>query len=473
MLGVGDFKQTGVAEPRQNAIALDQLRLALVNLLPNAVLAPILGAVICWIFSRWIPVSMLASWLTLVTLGGVPLALVAHRFLRNSPKPDDAKQWVRRATVAHATFAAAWASMGYFLWIHGNDFNHLLILLILACSLAANMALIGANHSLSISGYAIHGLTFIVLPLREGGATYDGLSLLAFLYVCYLMTMSLQLFRTARRMVHLAHEKTELVEEKNGLIAALSHSKEEAERARVRSEDANRAKSEFLANMSHELRTPLNAILGFSEMLQDKTFAPKTEEYAEVIHRSGAHLLGLINDILDLSKIEAGKFELTENPVNICDMIAECISVMSPKALAGNLTLAANVTDRLPDILADERALKQILLNLVSNAVKFTPPWGRVEVFAALTDDGDLAFGVQDTGIGIAEDDQERVFESFGQGRHDVVTADKGTGLGLPIVKGLVREHGGRIALTSRIGEGTRVTVYLPAIRVLKNTRAA
>ena len=233
------------------------------------------------------------------------------------------------------------------------------------------------------------------------------------------------------------------------------------------------AKSEFLANMSHELRTPLNAVLGFSELLGDRMFAAKAEEYAKLIHRAGAHLLRLIDDILDLSKIAAGKFELIESSFDVKTMVEECTAVLASEAGAHGLTLTAHVADHLPRIFADERALKQILLNLLSNAVKFSPPGGDVEAFAALAPRNEICIGVQDRGAGIPEEDQEHIFERFGQGRADVANAGRGTGLGLPIVKGLVHEHGGRIELDSGVEVGTRVTVYLPATRVLRESRAA
>jgi two-component system cell cycle sensor histidine kinase PleC len=223
--------------------------------------------------------------------------------------------------------------------------------------------------------------------------------------------------------------------------------------------------------MSHELRTPLNAVLGFSEMIFSGAFGAnvgKHVEYAKIIHTSGHHLLELINDVLDLAKIEAGGLKLRETDFDFGVVVADCIQLMSVKAAESELDLQSEIAPNLPQIHGDERAIKQVLINLLSNAVKFTPFGGRVSVFAHLLADGSLAFGVTDTGLGIAEEDHTRVFQNFGQGRHDVVTADKGTGLGLPIVKGLVEAHGGRISLTSEVGEGTTVTIVLPATRLSK-----
>jgi signal transduction histidine kinase len=245
-------------------------------------------------------------------------------------------------------------------------------------------------------------------------------------------------------------------------------SRRKAEEDRVAAIAANRAKSEFLANMSHELRTPLNAILGFSEMLSSSAFAAKREEYAQVIHSSGKHLLGLVNDLLDLSRIEANKVELHDEAIDIDDLMRACIDVIRPRAVEDALRLECRVAQGLPDVVGDRRALMQILLNLLSNAVKFTQSGKLVEAFALLEDDG-LLLGVRDEGTGIAEEEQARMFERFGQGRHDI--SAKGTGLGLPIVKGLAEAHGGRVAMQSRLGEGTCVTIWLPAARLKARRR--
>jgi cell cycle sensor histidine kinase DivJ len=241
---------------------------------------------------------------------------------------------------------------------------------------------------------------------------------------------------------------------------ALRRARDDLAAARDAAIEASRAKTNFLANMSHELRTPLNAILGFAELLSINGFAERRVEYAQLIHGSGTHLLGLVNDLLDLSRIEAGKLELQNEVVCMERLIDECLTTVGPRARNGALKLVTNLERPLPKVFGDRRALCQILLNLLANAIKFTDRGGSVEVFARSSEE--FAFGVRDSGVGIAAEDQQRVFERFGQARHDVASAEKGTGLGLPIVRGLTEAHGGRVTLESCVGQGTSVTVWLP-----------
>ena len=229
-------------------------------------------------------------------------------------------------------------------------------------------------------------------------------------------------------------------------------------------EIANKHKSEFLANMSHELRTPLNAIIGFSEVLLERLFGDlnvKQDDYLKDIHSSGKHLLSLINDILDLSKIEAGRMELEPSPVDVSVAIANALSLIRERAQAHGIALAQHVDSALGTIVADERKFKQILLNLLSNAVKFTPDGGRIEVTARRAD-GVAEIAVRDTGIGIAPEDQAAVFEEFRQVGRDYTKKQEGTGLGLALTRRFVELHGGHIRLESAPGQGSTFTFTIP-----------
>jgi len=234
--------------------------------------------------------------------------------------------------------------------------------------------------------------------------------------------------------------------------------------ARAEAERANAAKSRFLATMSHELRTPLNAIIGFSDMLTNDSLVLASErerEYARLINDSGRHLLSVVNGILDMSKMETGNFEITPEPFAPEQEVASCCDLLALKAQEAGVALSTRFAAGLPELIADRRAFNQILINLVSNAIKFTPRGGRVTVSAAC-DGARLAIAVEDTGVGIGADDLPRLGEAFFQARASYDRRHDGTGFGLSIVKGLVRLHDGDMDISSRLGEGTRVTVRLP-----------
>jgi two-component system cell cycle sensor histidine kinase PleC len=221
--------------------------------------------------------------------------------------------------------------------------------------------------------------------------------------------------------------------------------------------------------MSHELRTPLNAIIGFAEIIQMEMLGPvgtdRYLEYATDIGTSGHHLLNLINDLLDLSKIEAGKLELHESWVEIPATIETCLRLVKERALNHGVELTTEQIGTLPPIWADERAMKQILLNLLTNAVKFTPQGGRVTVRALMDEDQRLRLAVSDTGIGISEKDMPKVLEAFGQIDSAMNRKHAGTGLGLPLTRRLIELHGGEFAIESAIGKGTTVSARFPAQR--------
>jgi two-component system, cell cycle sensor histidine kinase PleC len=260
-----------------------------------------------------------------------------------------------------------------------------------------------------------------------------------------------------------ALERLKFRAQKDLLIAALEEEKAISEEARRRAEAANNSKSKFLATMSHELRTPLNAIMGFSEVMKAEVMGPVGtpvyKEYAGNIHDSGRHLLHLINEILDLSRIEAGKYELHEERFHLCDVTDDCQRLLKLRAEAKGLDLVENVPDDLPLVWADQRAM--------SNALKFTPKGGRVTVTVEQLADGSQRLSVRDTGPGIPANEIPKVLQPFGQGSLAHQTAEGGTGLGLSIVQSLIELHGGTFELKSELRRGTEAIVILPAGRVL------
>jgi signal transduction histidine kinase len=257
----------------------------------------------------------------------------------------------------------------------------------------------------------------------------------------------------------------------NGVFHRLARSEIDLMLARDHAESANRAKSEFLAVMSHELRTPLNAILGFAEMMQRGSFGPlghkRYDEYVGDIHSSGRHLLEMVNDILDLTKAEAGKLDLVVESVSVAEIADAACRMVAPQARARGIIVGNRISRTLPMLRGDERRLTQIMLNFVSNAVKFSNDGGRVELDAFIDEDGSLAVIVRDNGIGIADADIPRVMQIFQQADHGHARRYGGTGLGLPLAKKLIELHDGSLDIESKLGLGTRIVARFPASRVI------
>jgi two-component system cell cycle sensor histidine kinase PleC len=336
----------------------------------------------------------------------------------------------------------------------------------------------GASHKLvqTVADASVVG----VVPGEKPGARQVEMADGRWLQISERRTADGGLVMTAADITALKRQENDLRRNEEALQNAVAKLEENAgelaelatkhQSATIRAESANQAKSEFLANMSHELRTPLNAINGFSEMMAEEMFGPigdrRYKDYAKDILSSGQHLLALINDILDMSKIEAGKLSLHAEPMMIGEVIDDALRLIRNRAETAGLSLLVKVSDQAPMVEADYRAVKQILLNLLSNALKFTPRGGRITLSADQCDPAEgwrgLEISVSDTGVGIAEEDLARLAKPFEQIESQHSKTTQGTGLGLALTKSLVELHGGRLTIRSKPGAGTRVSFTLP-----------
>jgi signal transduction histidine kinase len=397
--------------------------------------------------------------------------------------PEQVQRWIRVITAGAALSGCAWGAIA--LLLMPRD------LLLPELFLGAAIAAIAAATLSSLAHRVGPFLAFLVPALLPyAGAMAMGgdrlhvmVALAAVGYAGALIAIAFNFARSSagtvrlqvenewlvRRLICARDEALAAAREADAANRAKTELCETLDRSRREAEDASRAKSHFLAAMSHELRTPLNAIIGFSDIMATQVLGPvgnpKYLEYATDIRTSGQHLLAIINNVLDLSKVEAGRFELHEEEVQLAAVVAAGLKLVKQQAQDSGLSLNSEVGADLT-LMADERALKQVVINLLSNAVKFSCEKGAVWVRAFVDEGGGLVLTVQDDGIGIAQKDVGRLLEPFRQADEPLIRKRTGTGLGLALVKSLVELHGGSVRLDSVFGAGTTVTLRFPAFRV-------
>ncbi|HEY2069214.1 MAG TPA: HAMP domain-containing sensor histidine kinase [Rhizomicrobium sp.] len=372
---------------------------------------------------------------------------------------EQLERWFPRFVTMQAAISAAWGLLPWFLWDSGNPLNHLF----LSCCLLvvfSGMVVSRANHMDMLLSALLPVTVLSSLRFLAGWDWMDAaIAVLLGLFAA-------QLFFDARRLTHRLDEDSRLRFEVEDLMRELEEARDEALRKRFEAETANASKTAFLANMSHELRTPLNAILGFSEIIAKECFgpagSPRYKEYAGDIHSSGAHLLSLINDLLDVAKIEAGRMDIEPEELDVRKTFDTALKIIGTKARERRQELIIEVDASAPRLYADERSLKQILINLVSNAVKFTPEGGRITVVASRGRCGGFQIMVEDNGPGIPRDKIDKIFKPFSQVDNRYDRQGGGTGLGLALVRGLAELHGGRAWIESEYGKGCRAYVVIP-----------
>jgi two-component system cell cycle sensor histidine kinase PleC len=432
------------------------------NRLSGSLVIFLLVGSIGFLTGLWTNALSASAWTAAALVIHVVSLMSCKKFLTEPPREIDIRAWRLRFTLLDLFFGLAW--MFNLIQPVGGEssatFNLFVMLLVVAVAsmLASSLpvAVLAATAPVTVAV----ALNFVLLGTVHG-YILAGMAVTA---QCYFALLSYRIYTSNLATL-------EARAEKDALIGELEQAKAKSDEARRRAEAANIAKSRFLAQMSHELRTPLNAILGFSEVMKNEIFGTHAvavyKDYSNDIHNSGVHLLGLINEILDLSRIEAGRYELNEEVVGLAQTVEECHHLLKLRAKNRGIAIHEVFEPDMPKLWADERAVRQVCLNLLSNAIKFTPQGGEIWLKVGWTAAGGQYLSVRDTGPGIPEEEIPIVLDSFGQGSNAIKSAEQGAGLGLPIVKSIIDLHGGTFALKSKLREGTEVIVTFPPERVM------
>jgi len=439
------------------------LRLYAQNRLSASLVILLLIGTIGLMSGLWTGAVIAGTWTAAILIVHAVSITKCRQFLERPMGEISAHAWRRRFIMLDLFYGLAW--MFVLIRPLGADENASTFMLFVMLLVVAIFSMLASSLPMAALAATLPITVGVALSFVAQGDLRD--------YILAIMAVSAQGYFgvLAYRLYSTTLATLEARAEKDALIGELEQAKATSDEGRRRAEAANIAKSRFLAQMSHELRTPLNAILGFSEVMKTEVFGehsvPAYKEYSADIHNSGVHLLGLINEILDLSRIEAGRYELNEESVSLPAIVEDCHHLLKLRASSRGITVHELSESDLPRLWADERALRQICLNLLSNAIKFTPQGGEIWLKVGWTASGGQYMSVKDTGAGIPEEEIPIVLASFGQGSNSIKSAEQGAGLGLPIAKSLVDLHGGTFLLKSKLRIGTEVIVTFPPERVV------
>ena len=403
--------------------------------------------------------DVILIWLSLMYIWSMLAGVLSACYANASRSLEHTGRWLLAFGILYFLNGLCWSALIVLFWIPDLPTNHLFITVIVMGMVITYVLQMSSHSGVFTAAILPPPIVLWVVYLMNGGELTPLFSILIPFFTAWLLLVA----RTSSRKIV---SILDLQFRNQDLLTELSRARDEAVRRRAEAENASRAKSSFLANMSHELRTPLNAILGFSDLIRREIFgpvgSPRYLEYATDIHSSGEHLLSLINDILDLSKIEAGKLDIHPEPLSIRALIDDCVCIITEAAEnAGIRLIFKEITPGLC-VMADARALKQTMLNLLSNAIKFTPAGGLITLSARREPGKFVEITVLDTGEGIPPERIDIVMQPFEQVDNHYDRARKGTGLGLALVNALVQMHGGHCKLKSQLGKGTEMSIYLP-----------
>ena len=463
-LGVRQLTANDMKTPWQ----ADLLEMFLRNQLLVAPIMPLLSLLLAITALQWVPLFTVVTWL-LGALGCHAIQLFLCNLYFKRPRSDvEQREWIGMMSASELMQGTFWVLPLFFFWPEANALQGTFLLAAIIVVSVVRFLVVNNFMPVLIAGTSVMTIGVALRCVSEGGPVYLAMTGLIITLEVFFLFISRQLQDTARDMVIFRKQK-------DTLITELKIERDRAESEQKKAESANNAKSTFLANMSHELRTPLNAILGFSEILERELFGPLTnntyKDYAGDIHNSGQYLLGLINDILDISRIEAGRRDIREEPIHLLEPLRHAQHLLEMNVVKKNMKVEINVDAGLPKVWGDARAINQIAINLLANAIKFSPVGGEVSLSATRNVAGELMMSVKDNGPGIPSNEIELAMSAFTRGSLAAKKAIEGAGLGLSIVKGIMDLHGGRIEIQSKVGQGTEVLCTFPAARVLSGPR--